>query len=608
MAEPEKPKIIEKPPPKWATHEVARAHNIFGDWWREATGQTADWHQDLSLGRAILRRIMLWSPVLVVLALIGGGVGFYLFTGWRAHDLARKARINAKDGELRYALIQAESARGLRGNDPHVLRAYAVVLAANNDPKALKVWAEVQAMEPLTDEDQAERADAAVRLGDEEEFNRGVNELEAAGKTSQAHAWRARRALRQKDFTGAEKYFRLAVQEAPDAELRLELARLLAVIGTNESLAEAVQIIDSMADTPDGMKALAYGLNQVPAGPATRLAWANRAFTELRPDNEALLPAATALVDDRHQTVEQIVKQLQTVYTGAQPEQRGAYARWLLDHKRPDDALVFARSAEARSSRGTFLVRAEALSTKEDWQGLLKLVDAGSPVNETVTLLLKARAERGLGRDSAADGNLRKAIKASGPRFLLPELLAQVDELGKSDLANEALLDLCSDRAVSEYALRIARWRFSQRGEPRLRQQAYRNALEASPSAPSVKDLDRQLRLMAGEKVDPAETGAALDEEPSNIDLRLTHALALMRDGRAAEARKVLEPCEAIRHQLQPGQKAVVVAVLAATGSRNEAIALARTMRSSHLTDAEYRLVYEFTLADRPTIKAPGME
>ncbi len=55
-----------------------------------------------------------------------------------------------------------------------------------------------------------------------------------------------------------------------------------------------------------------------------------------------------------------------------------------------------------------------------------------------------------------------------------------------------------------------------------------------------------------------------------------------------------------VQHQLQPGQKAIAVAVLAATGSKMEAIRLAKTMPSDHLTDAEYRLVYAHTTADEP--------
>ena len=172
--------------------------------------------------------------------------------------------------------------------------------------------------------------------------------------------------------------------------------------------------------------------------------------------------------------------------------------------------------------------------------------------------------------------------------------------MGKQSLADEVLLDLAGDYATAEYALRVARWRFSARGEPRLRQEAYRRAMKAAPQALNVADLARLERLLNREGVDTTETAAALETEPDNIDFRLTHALALFADGRAAEARTVLEPHRLVQHQLQPGQKAIAAAVLAATGSRSEAINLARTMRSDHLTDAEYRLVFAFTTTDAP--------
>ena len=584
------------PEPHRQGAEIARLRDRIGDWWREAVGQKRDRSDAVRGVRGLMRRIRVLLPVLVPAALIFTGAGFYFFTGWRAHDLARKSRANVIAGELRYALIQAESARSLRANDPAVLRAYAIALAANNSPKALDVWDQIRKSGQLSGADLSDEASAAVRLADDARFESVLGALAASGKPGEADAWRARRAWQQKNFAEAEKFMRQAVRQDPSIALRLELAQLLGSINTKDALAEAVQIVDAMSSEPDGDKALAFGLTVIPAGPATRLSWAKRAFADRRPENEALLPAASALITDRHASVEEIVAQLQTVFTGAKSEERGAYARWLLDHKRPDDALVFARSADARISRGAFLVRAEALSAKEDWEGLLKLVDAGSPVNETVNYLLRARAQRGLGRDAAADSDLRKAIKASAGRGILPELLSQVDDMGKTELASQTLLQLCSDRTVSDYALRVARWRFSQRGEPRLREEALRRALVAIPSSATVRDFERLRRLMNREPVDLAETQAALDAEPGNIDFRLTHALALLYAGRAAEARKVLEPCEAIRHQLLPGQKAVVVAVFGATGSRNEGIALARTMKSSQLTDEEYRLVYQFTV------------
>jgi tetratricopeptide (TPR) repeat protein len=588
--------------------EAPRFYNPIVDWWREATGQTDEWHLDMTPGQAIWRRILLWLPVVVLVLLLGGAAGFYAFTGWRAQDLARKATTSAEQGELRFALIQAESARGLRPRDPAVLRAYASVLAAADDRRTLAIWDQLAAAGPLSAEDRMKRAEAAVRFGNDAQFEAAIKVMEDEGLAAESFVWRGRRALQQKDFTNAERFFRRAAEQDPAPERRFELARLLAGINTPDSLAEAVQIVDAVAAGDSADEALAFGLTAVPAGPATRLAWAERAFAERRPGNQALLPAATVLVADRHRSVDEVVRELQLVFTGAGPVERGLYARWLLDHQRPADALIFVRAAEARGSRGTFLVRAEALSATEDWRGLLSLVEAGSPVSESVTQLLRARAETGLGRTAAAERSWARAVRGAVGRNQLPEVMAQVDQAGRSDIADKTLLELCAEHGPSEYALRVARWRFSQRGEPRLRHQAFRNALRASPQSPSVQDLARLERLMNGERVDSAETEAVLASEPSNLDFRLTHALALLRDGRAAEARKVLEPCEAIRHQLQSGQKAVVVAVLAATGSRQEAIALARTIRSNHLTDPEYRLVYQQTLADLPTIASPGEE
>jgi hypothetical protein len=317
-------------------------------------------------------------------------------------------------------------------------------------------------------------------------------------------------------------------------------------------------------------------------------------------DDPAVLTAADVLVNDRLTTVDEMVERLQMVFTGAPLEDRGRYAKWLLDRNRPKDALDFVRPSEVRGSRGGYLVRAEALSAMQDWRTLLNMVNSGSPLSDSVTNLLRARAEEGLAKPSAANASLRKAIRSSVARGTLAETMGEVDRMGKESVSDEALLGLCGEFATAEYALRVARWRFSTRGEPRLRQQAYRNAVKAAPKASTVADLARLERLLNREHVDTSETAAALEKEPDNIDFRLTHALALFADGRVAEARTALEPHRLVQHQLQPGQKAIAVAVLAATGSKNEAVRLARTMRPDHLTDPEYRLVYAFTTSDAP--------
>lgn len=601
MPEPDyKPEIVDKAPAPDRFAETPRLHNVIGDWWREATGQTAEWHHDFSPGRAILRKIMLWSPAVVVVLLVGGTIGTVFFTGWRAQDLAKKALASLERGDQRLALIQAESARNLRKNNPDVLRAYAKVRFAAGDPVCLAIWQQVAEQGPLSLEDRQAQAEAAVRFGGEESFDTAIAEFEATGRQADADTWRGRRALQQKDFTSAVQYLRRAAEADPTADRRIELAQLLVTIGTADSRAEAAQIVDSLAAGPDASKALGFGLSSVPTGPATRRAWAERVLSNPKPEDPAVLTAADAMVNDRLMTVDEMVARLQMVFTGARLEDRGRYAKWLLDRNRPSDALDFVRPSEVRGSRGGYLVRAEALSATGDWKALLTMVNSGSPLNDSVTNLLRARAEEGLGRSSASNASLRKAIRASVARGALAETMAEVDRMNKQDVSDQVLLALCSEYATAEYALRVARWRFSSRGEPRLRQDAYRRAIEAAPKASAVADLARLERLLNREHVDTTETAAALDSEPDNIDFRLTHALALFADGRAVEARSVLEPQRIVQHQLQPGQKAIAVAVMAATGMKSEAIRLARTMRPDHLTDPEYRLVFAFTTSDAP--------
>ncbi|MFM8230632.1 MAG: hypothetical protein ACKOAL_05360, partial [Chthoniobacterales bacterium] len=77
------------------------------------------------------RQAMILRLVLVVLVgvplLVGiGFAGYYFFAGWRARDLAAKAKVNLEDGNLRMAWLQISSAKDLRAEDPEVWRTAAL--------------------------------------------------------------------------------------------------------------------------------------------------------------------------------------------------------------------------------------------------------------------------------------------------------------------------------------------------------------------------------------------------------------------------------------------------------------------------------------------------
>lgn len=186
-------------------------------------------------------------------------------------------------------------------------------------------------------------------------------------------------------------------------------------------------------------------------------------------------------------------------------------------------------------------------------------------------------------------------MRAAADSRTLPAVLAEVDARQQSPLADEVLLEMCGEPAHAEYVVRVARYRFGQRGEPRLADEAVARYPSDKTLIPTVRDHRWRRALLTGEMVSPTETGKASESEPTNVEFRITHALALLRDGRAAEARLALAPLEPVSHQLFAGQKAVLAAVLAATGSPGEATALAQSINSQHLTDAEYRLIYQIT-------------
>jgi hypothetical protein len=139
--------------------------------------------------------------------------------------------------------------------------------------------------------------------------------------------------------------------------------------------------------------------------------------------------------------------------------------------------------------------------------------------------------------------------------------------------------------------LQLARQRFTRSGQPASLQAAYDAAAYASPHSPTVKDLQRYERLLSGEAVDPEETSAALAAAPTDINLRFTHALALLKAGRSSDALAVFDDFDVFVEQLPPGQQAVAAAIFAATGNEPVARSLSASLDSHLLAPGEFALI-----------------
>lgn len=547
------------------------------------------------------------AVIIVVVVILGavGASGYHFFTGWRARDLAAKAKTNFDKANYRLAWLQINSAKDLRSEDPQVLRVLAIIDAAMGKVASLGHYERLARTTGLTPEDFKVRARIALRFGDDKQFTAAVDELEASGQISEAGALRTARKLWQGDLESAIREMRAAVTDSGDPALKFTLAQLLLrrygpEADSDKSLSneavlaseEVLQIVDDLLGTPLRNEALAFALEEIAATPDKQQRWAAAAMEDLDAANPALLPAAALLVQSGRMTPQELHGQLRSVYDAAPLERRAAYALWLTGAGMANEALTLITSKEVGESTPAFGARTEALFATENLEAVLAAVEDGGKSDADVLFAAKARAEYARGRgDYGGAQALRESLDAAARGRRLESLIATGDALGASNVVDAKLAELCADPAVSDYAFRVARDRFSRRGRTSLLATALGHARAASPESPAVLDYTRYLALGAGEKVSLEETAAASAAEPAAVAFRITHALNLLVNNRPTDAFRVFDDITVFAAGLPPDQLAVIAAVLHAGGRTEEARAAARSIDPELLSAHEYSLI-----------------
>lgn len=450
--------------------------------------------------------------VVVVLGVVGA-LGYEVFAGWRARDLAAKAKENFENANYRMAWLQINSAKDLRPGEPAVLRVLGQIEGAMGRANALDHYAKLSQKSELTPVDLLARAEIAARFGSDDQFAEAAGALEKSGQVKEAGQLRAARKLRRGDIDRAIGEARAAVTASDDPALKLTLARLLArrygpefgpgLTPSSAAMAgadEVVDLVDQLLDTPQRKPALAFALNEANASPESRLRWANAAMEKVDTDNPALLPAAAVLVRSGQKTPQQIHEQLRPVFDAAPLERRAAYALWLTGAGMPKEALAMITSQEAGESTAAFGARTEALFATGNHEALLAAVESGGNVDDDVKFSVKARAEYARDHDAKGAEALGEAMVAAAKKGRLEIILSTGDALGAGRVVDEKLGELCGDPSLTDYAFRVARDRFSRNGKASSLDSAFERAQSASPQTASVQDYARYRGLLEGRK------------------------------------------------------------------------------------------------------------
>jgi hypothetical protein len=574
-----------------------------GEWWVEATGPITQ-GRHLSLARAITARLLMWVPVVVVAILLAGILGAYGFIRWRTGDLALRALEAAREGNFRMASMLVASAERLGREDPRVLHARAVVETRRGNPQSPAMWEKLAAGFRLNPEDIRLKSLAMTAFGSDLQHEAAIAALENAGLAGEAETRRAERMMRLGDYDAALRHSRAAVSATDSPETRLALAQLLARRhgplladprrATPVDFAAADEIaalVDSLADTPLSGEAIAFGLSVPRVAPVARRRWADLAMEAPSPSNPALLAAADVLIRGGWKSIDSMRARLTPVFSDAPVHRRAAFAAFLTAHGLPREALPLVSAEEGSRDLSAFRARTAALAATGQWGEMLAMTDLPGGIPEDMRQLTRARAARQLGREGLLHLSVSAAFAHGLRTGSLPVVLELVDAEGERELADELLLAACGEPGQADAAFRAARERFGRRGQFASLAAARQRAAAASPQSPSVRDDRSRAELLAGRPVDPGVTAAALQENPADIDRRITHALALVRVGRPSEAWEMFDDITVFFHGLTPGQQAVIATLAAARGDEQLAGELAGLIDIALLDDAELVLL-----------------
>jgi hypothetical protein len=588
--------------PNIFSRAVSSLADFFVSWWRQATGPV-QWYNFRTPFRAIVHRVMLWIPVAVLVTALLGAAGFYGFTGWRARDLADRAMESARSGNLALARLQVASATNLRSRDAAVQRAKLFVQSRLNDPRALGDWDELARKNKLTNEELEERARLAMLTGTDDQFAQAVEALPAAGLAAKAAALRSSRQLRRGNLGQSIAEARDAAQ-SDDTAKKLELLRLLLtrhapmlnVPGAvnpedHAGREEIIALVDELQVTPQGNEAIALALGAFPLPPDKSRAWAEAAWRDQSPSNAALLPAAQTMVASGEASADDLAPQLAAIFAGVEVARQAAFAGWLNAQGRWADAAGLITPAKAAQNAAAFEVRAQALASLERWQDLLAMSEAASNAPESLRLVYRGLAAQKLGRVGIAPKSLADAVRAAVREGTLAPTLQAVDALGEGKLADPIIVEMCGSPGLTDRMFRVARDRFGRRGQFATMAKAWEAAVQAAPDAPAVQDYRRRMALLEGRAVASTETAAAVAAAPADATVRLTHALALLREGRAGDALGAFHDLDVFVNRLAPGDQAIVVAVYEANGMGSHAAALRRSLDARLLEQGEYALI-----------------
>jgi tetratricopeptide (TPR) repeat protein len=538
------------------------------------------------------------AAILLIAAALGARPAYRAMRAYRADALAREAESAIKRQSWAEASQKAQAAYHLDPTREQAMRVVARLYTIAGQPDAVVFWQNLRAAGFATREDRRELIRAGLRFGKSADVRA---ELLALLKEPPAEADTLRLAadffLLTNDRASALAYSRELVKLQPDAASELTLARSLLAMpdpalqsqarlslaklsALTNSVGLEAQVVMARAGlvSDDAMPRLIERLSNHPEAQLAHRLLAEELRLRLEPHRRAA--AVAAFVNE---------------FANSPLTNRLEVARWLNRQREFKRAAELIPAADGNQSRDVFLARLDALAALGQWdEARAELESTTAPIEPVLREMYLARAARELKHLPEAEAHWRRVHLELGTQ---PEAALYVAEYaektGQIDEARKAYERLSSAPEFADTAFAALIRIGEQTGGTRTLREIMRDLSARRPDDPAPQNDFAYLNLLLNERVEQSrDTARKLHEaQPNIMAFRTTLALAHLRAGEPAEARKMYEGLDLDWTLLQPGWQAVHAAVVGENGEPNLARSLARQIPLAALKPEERLLI-----------------
>lgn len=551
--------------------------------------------------RQLRRRNLLWRilvfglPALLILA-VAAAIAVPQIKSWRARQFTEAAEQLLEANKLQEAFNNAASAMQMRPGLPEVRRTYAKVLLRGGKAEGLAVlrtMAEDGSAEP---QDRLDLIHASLSFGDVPLAERETfNLLQSGGKTPEALLRLARVRIAQQRGTDAVQALRESLEAGPSPDATILLARLQFAANAPETTKEAIDLLRPLATQKD--KSGLDALLALVASPALQTSegtgWVEALHSHPEATDEQKLAAASAEIQLDPKRYAEVVRRTVDQFRAEPVEQRAQLARWLNQNREYDGVLDVISADEAGSRSDLFLIRLDAMAGRGDWKEIAELLRGeGIPLQVPVVLLYRGRAARETGDPEGSATFYRRAVIEAAPTpDVMWYVINYLQRVGEDEVLEQELMRLTENPASARQAFQALVPIVQKRQDAEELYLLYDRMLKRLPADPVVQNDHRYFAALTARRADVSGARELVDQQPAMLAYRITLALTHLKNGQPEAAMRVFDGITLDPMQIQPYQRAVLAAVLGASGRDTEARQLAKSVPLDVVTAQEIELI-----------------